>query len=83
MSDHHHPRIGAFLLVLVAVAALLLPSWYTVHAAPAFGPWGSLIAWTTVSVAIFGVLTVIVSVIRHFVAPALRQNLRRGDQGNL
>ncbi|MGH7162434.1 MAG: hypothetical protein ACREID_03035 [Planctomycetota bacterium] len=73
-------RVLAFILVLLAIAALLIPFWYTVHVHGRFGPFGSLIAWTTATVGVIATLTVVLSVVRHFIAPALRQ---RAEERNL
>jgi hypothetical protein len=73
-------RLLAFILVLVAASSLLMPVWYTAKVHHQFGPFGSLIAWTTASVGIFATLTVLASVIRHFIAPAIQAKL---DERNL
>lgn len=73
-------RILAFTLVVLAAFSLLLPVWYTIKVYQQFGPFGNLIAWTTASVGIFACITVLVSVIRHFVAPAIQAKL---DERNL
>lgn len=75
-------RAWAFLLTLVAAAALILPIVYTSFVWRDYGPFGTLIAWTAVSVSIFGVLTLLVSVMRAFVAPTLNGTFRRRN-GNL
>jgi hypothetical protein len=75
MMDEKKPpsQVAAFTLVVIAVTALLVPVAYTIKVQERFGPFGTLIAWTTVSVGIFAVLTVVVSFLRHFVRPALEQ----------
>ncbi|MBI2078449.1 MAG: hypothetical protein HYT80_08800 [Euryarchaeota archaeon] len=66
-------RWPAALVTLVAVASLSFPIWYTARVAASFGPFGTLIAWTCVSVAIFAILTVVVSVWKSRLVPAAPQ----------
>lgn len=80
----HPSRVWAFVVTVVAGWALALPVVYTAEIHRELGPFGSLIAWTTVSVSIFGILTVFVSVVRAFVAPALQDVMPpRGKNGSL
>ena len=82
MTDERPSRFWAFVLTVLAGICLGLPIWYAFTIWRDLGPFGTLIVWTTVSVAVFGILTVVVSVIRAFVAPALRAELNRRD-GNV
>jgi hypothetical protein len=77
-------RFWAFLLTLIAAGALSLPVVYVADHYRDWGPFGTLIGWTTVCVAIFGILTVAVSFVRSFLVPALQdeEHPPRGD-GNL
>ena len=76
-------RFWAFVLTLLAGVALSLPVVYAFFIRHDLGPFGSLIVWTTVSVAVFGILTVVLSVIRAFVKPALDTIDPRRRNGNL
>lgn len=71
------PRWGAFLLLAIAILALALPIWYTVHAYDSFSEIGKGLAVATVLVAGFAILTVVVSFVRSLMAgvDAARRNL--------
>ena len=76
-------RFWAFVLTVCAATALALPIVYAVHIYRTLSPFGTLVVWTTVCVAIFAILTVCVSVVRAFVRPAVQTQLRRRRNGNL
>ena len=77
-------RFWAFLLTICAALSLALPIYYVAHHYNEWGPFGTLMGWTTVCVAIFGILTVAVSFVRSFLVPVLQDTEYppRGD-GNL
>ena len=75
-------RWPAAFVTLVAIASLAAPIWYAARVAHTFGPFGTLIAWTCVSVAIFGILTLLVSVWKsRLVATLPREG--PGEQGKV
>lgn len=78
------PRVWAFFLTLLAAASLGVPIYYVGKHYHDWGPFGTLIGWTVVCVAIFGILTVAVSFVRSFLVPVLQDTEYppRGD-GNL
>ncbi len=78
------PRIFAFFLTLLAAASLAVPIYDVANHYQEWGPFGTLIGWTTVCVAFFGILTVAVSFVRSFLVPVLKDTEYppRGD-GNL
>ena len=77
-------RFWAFLLTVAAGISLGIPIYYVAKHYHEWGPFGNLIGWTTVCVAIFGILTVAVSFVRSFLVPVLQDTEfpPRGD-GNL
>lgn len=77
-------RFWAFLLTIVAAASLFVPVYYVANHFHEWGPFGNLMGWITVCVAIFGILTVAVSFVRSFLVPVLQDTEfpPRGD-GNL